>query len=309
MSILDKIKNHEFDIIELPSRGLFYNLGRSYIFLKLLTAKEENILTAPFLSEYGLALDMVLESVILDDIKVEDLLSVDRKAIIMFLRSKAFSDTFTLDLECNNCNTKFSEEFRFSNFEMSDTVEMPEDGVYEIFFRLSDTNDKKYNIKLKPLTHGQDKIIKKFYHKQPQTYEIIFQIQSINDIEDKNYIVNFVTKMPIKKFQLLKKIIDKMTPKIYEHLDTECLACGHRERSDFKIDDGLLKLDAAYRTVYEHEIFLIEFYGKGGFQKDEIYDMSIGQRRGIIEKINEEIEKKNKAEEEAINKAKNKRKT
>lgn len=304
MEFLEKIKNYEFDIIELPSRGLFYDLGRSYIYIKFLTAKEENILTSPFLSEYGIALDIALQSVILDDIKVDDLLSVDRKAIIMFLRSKAISDAFNLDIECSNCRTKFEQEFRFSNFEMSDTVEEPEDGFYSMIFRLQDNSDKRYNIKFKPLTYGYEKVIKKNYPDKFSTYEIIYQICSINDFEDREYIQKFVQHMPIKKFQLLKNKIDKIVPKIFEQLETECISCGHKEKSDFKIDDGLLKFDPTHRTNLEKEIFLIQYYGKGGFNKSDICEMSIGQRRTIIESIQEEVEKKNKAEQDAADKAK-----
>ena len=214
MKLIDKIKNYDFDIIELPSRGMFYNLGRSYIYIKLLTAKEENILSSPFLSEYGEALDLALESVILDDIKVDNLLTVDRKAIIMFLRSKAISDAFELEIDCPDCGTKFTQEFRLSNFEMSDTVEAPgADGLYSVKFKLKE--DKEFVIKLIPLTHGADKAVKKYHQGKTSTYELIYQIHSINDNDDSDYIEKFVNKMPINKFQSLKKKIDSIVPRIF----------------------------------------------------------------------------------------------
>ena len=307
MKLIDKIKNYEFDIIELPSRGMFYNFGRSYIYIKMLTAKEENMLTSPFLSEYGEAIDLALQSVILDEIKIENMLSVDRKAIIMFLRSKAISDTFELELECNNCKTAFSQEFKLSNFEMSDTVEKPgEDGLYNVFFKLKESLDP-FLIKIVPLTYGAEKVIKTYRSSKASTYELIYQIQSINENDDPEYIENFVSKMPLGKFQSLKKEVEKIVPRIYEELTTECTSCGHVEKTSFKIDDGLLKFDPGYKVNFEEEIFLIEYYGKGGFQKDEIYDMSISQRRSVLEKINREVEKKNKAEQEQANKSKSKR--
>ena len=306
MKLIDKIKNYDFDIIELPSRGMFYNLGRSYIYIKLLTAKEENILSSPFLSEYGEALDLALESVILDDIKVDNLLTVDRKAIIMFLRSKAISDAFELEIDCPDCGTKFTQEFRLSNFEMSDTVEAPgADGLYSVKFKLKE--DKEFVIKLIPLTHGADKAVKKYHQGKTSTYELIYQIHSINDNDDSDYIEKFVNKMPINKFQSLKKKIDSIVPRIFEELTTECSSCGHKEKTSFKIDDGLLKFEPNYRINYEEEIFLIEYYGNGGFQKDELYEMSIAQRKATLEKINREVEKKNKAEKDQASRSKNTR--
>ena len=306
MRLIDKIKNYDFDIIELPSRGMFYNFGRSYIYIKLLTAKEENILSSPFLSEYGEALDLALESVILDDIKVDNLLTVDRKAIIMFLRSKAISDAFELEVDCSNCGTKFTQEFRLSNFEMSDTVESPgADGLYSVKFKIKE--DKEIVIKLIPLTHGADKAVKKYHQGKISTYELIYQIHSINDNDDSDYIERFISKMPINKFQLLKKKIDAIVPKIFEELTVECSSCGHTEKTSFKIDDGLLKFEPNYRINYEEEIFLIEYYGNGGFQKDELYEMSINQRKATLEKINREVEKKNKAEKDQASRSKNSR--
>ena len=306
MKLIDKIKNYDFDIIELPSRGMFYNLGRSYIYIKLLTAKEENILSSPFLSEYGEALDLALESVILDDIKVDNLLTVDRKAIIMFLRSKAISDAFELEIDCPDCGTKFTQEFRLSNFEMSDTVEAPgADGLYSVKFKLKE--DKEFVIKLIPLTHGADKAVKKYHQGKTSTYELIYQIHSINDNDDSDYIEKFVNKMPINKFQSLKKKIDSIVPRIFEELTTECSYCVHKEKTSFKIDDGHLKFEPNYRINYEEEIFLIEYYGNGGFQKDELYEMSISQRKATLEKINREVEKKNKAEKDQASRSKNTR--
>ena len=274
----------------------------------MLTGKEENILTSPFLSEYGGAIDLMLESVILDDIKIDNLLSVDRKAIIMFLRSKAISDSFELDIQCNNCDTKFTQEFRFSNFEMSDTVEQPKaDGCYHIKFKLKEDSDKEYIIKIIPLSYGAEKVIKKYHKDKASTYEVIYQIHSINDNDDPDFIETFINKMPINRFHFLKRKIDAVVPRIFEELTTECTSCGASEKTGFKIDDGLLKFDPNYKIGFEEEVFLIEYYGKGGFQRDDIYQMSISQRKATLEKINREVEKRNEAEKKAANKSKNSR--
>ena len=199
MKITDKIGCSDFDIIELPSRGLFYNFGRSYIYIKLLTAKEENILTSPFLSEYGDAIDLALESVILDDIKVDSLLSVDRKAIIMFLRSKAISDSFDLELVCNKCSETFTQEFRLSNFEMSDTFQKPtEKGIFVLNFKIKESSDEEFVMEFLPLTYGAEKAIKKFHPDKMATFELIYQIHSINDNDDRYFIEKFINKSLIK---------------------------------------------------------------------------------------------------------------
>ena len=215
-----------------------------------------------------------------------------------------------LEIDCNNCDTKFTQEFRLSNFEMSDTVELPKaDGCYHVKFKLKEESDKEFVVKIVPLTYGAEKIIKKHHKEKTATYELIYQIHSINDNEDPDYIENFINKMPINRFKYLRKKVDDVVPKIFEELKTDCSSCGNTEKVPFKIDDGLLKFDASYRVNLEEEIFLIEYYGKGGFQRNEIYNMSISQRRSILDKINREIEKRNEAEKKAMSKSKSNTRT
>ena len=58
------------EIIELPSRGYFYNSGdplsKGVVELKMMTAKEEDILTNESFIKKGVVLDRLLESLIID---------------------------------------------------------------------------------------------------------------------------------------------------------------------------------------------------------------------------------------------------
>lgn len=321
MKLIDKFGNFQFDILELPSRGIFYNIDRSFVYVKYLTAKEENILSTPALSETDQALDIVIESVLLDDIKVDELLSVDRKAIILFLRSTSFGDSFELEVPCSNCSTRNVQSFRFSMLEMSD-VEINNKTEFSVNLKLKEDGDF-YLIKFKPLTYGQEKEVKSKGENHLITNTTISQIFEIEynhknqDSEDmgfvkivyndKDYIKRFVTTLPLKKFQELRKKMEKRLPGIIEELSCECPNCGQFDKIPFEVNDSLLKLEARYRTNFEEEIFLIQYYGKGGFDKESLYNTSILSRRKTLERINNEIEKKNKAEEDAVNKAKSKK--
>lgn len=315
---IDKFGNFQFDILELPSRGIFYNIDRSFVYVKYLTAKEENILCTSGLLETDQALDIVIESVLLDDIKVEDLISVDRKAIILFLRSTSFGDNFDLEVSCSNCGTKTNQNFGFSMLEMSD-VEIDKDTKFSVVLKLGADEDF-YEIHFKPLTYGEERQIKLKGENKLITNTVISQIYEIehnHKIENsetesfmktvnntKEQISKFVLSLPLKKFQELRGKMEKVLPAIIEELSCKCPNCSHENTFPFKVDDSILKLEARYRTNFEQEIFLIQYYGKGGFDKESLYDTSILSRRKTLERINDEIEKKNKAEQEAVNKAK-----
>ena len=59
-----------------------------------------------------------------------------------------------------------------------------------------------------------------------------------------------------------------------------------------------------YKTGMHEEIFSLCYYGQGGFTWDEVYGLPIHLRRFYIKKVQEEIEKKNKAEQDAHNSSK-----
>mgnify|MGYP003344159607 CR=1 FL=1 len=67
------------EVVDLPSKGLLYPkdhpLSSGQIEIKYMTAKEEYILTSRTLIQKGIVLDMLMESVIVQDgVQLDDLL-------------------------------------------------------------------------------------------------------------------------------------------------------------------------------------------------------------------------------------------
>ena len=55
-----------YDIIELPSQGIFYSNNKKTVKVSYLTAADENILTSPGLINSGEVMDILLKTKILD---------------------------------------------------------------------------------------------------------------------------------------------------------------------------------------------------------------------------------------------------
>ena len=76
--------------VELPSRGLLYPkdhpLKSGKIEMKYMTAKEEDILTNQNYIAKGIVLDKLLQSLIITDVKLKDLLIGDKNAILIASR-------------------------------------------------------------------------------------------------------------------------------------------------------------------------------------------------------------------------------
>lgn len=84
-----------YDVIELPSQGLLYENKKSSIKVEYLTAYDENVLTSPNLLNSGKVLDVLLERKVKDlGFDVENLLSGDRMAILLFLRTTGLGNEY-----------------------------------------------------------------------------------------------------------------------------------------------------------------------------------------------------------------------
>ena len=72
-----------------------------------MTAKEEDILTSEALLRNELAIDRLLESVIVDkDISVDDLLLGDKSAILIATRVTGFGPHYEVTATCGTCGEK-----------------------------------------------------------------------------------------------------------------------------------------------------------------------------------------------------------
>lgn len=87
----------QYDVIELPSNGECYKSKISRVPVAYLTAYDENIITSPNLYKDGLVIDYLLKNKIVNkEINVDDLVSGDADAIILFLRATSYGPEFPI---------------------------------------------------------------------------------------------------------------------------------------------------------------------------------------------------------------------
>ena len=97
------------EFVELPSKGKYYPEhhplhNQETIELKHMTAKEEDILTSRALLKKGVALDRLLDSIIIDKrIKGENLFVGDRNAILLAARISGYGSDYSTKITCPSC--------------------------------------------------------------------------------------------------------------------------------------------------------------------------------------------------------------
>jgi len=91
--------NAQYDVISLPSNGECYKNKIGRIPVSYLTAYDENIITSPNLYRDGLVIDYLLKNKIVNkDINVEELVSGDVDAIVLFLRATSYGVDFPVSV-------------------------------------------------------------------------------------------------------------------------------------------------------------------------------------------------------------------
>jgi hypothetical protein len=231
------------ETIDLPSQGFFYPEGHPLcngtVEMKMMTAKEEDILTNSNLIKKGIVLDKLLESLIVTPVRLEDILVGDKNAIFYAARRLAYGDSYgPLKVTCPKCQTDNqkvidlsqikSKEFDFSNYQRGQNV-------FEVFLPYT-----KKTIKYKLLTHkdeglidaelkGLTKINKNI--SSEVTVRLRAMILSVDGNEDRNFIKKFVeNELPSKDSLSFRKHVREHTPDLDMNFEFVCDECSNEER-------------------------------------------------------------------------------
>jgi hypothetical protein len=211
------------EVISLPSKGLCYPesnpLSKGEITVKLMTAKEEDILTSPALIRKGIQLDKLLESIVVESgVNINDLLIGDKNAILISSRILAFGPMY---------EAKITDPFEGDEVEVSidlsqiqvkevDDTKLNRRNEYDFFLPISKTP-----IKFKLLSHGDEMAINKDIEASQKTLKTSNEITTryrriITEVDgnrDFGHISNFVTnRLLAGDSKALRKHMSEMSP-------------------------------------------------------------------------------------------------
>ena len=238
-NILGQMIDMEFsaitDIVNLPSKGIFYPNKQSTIKVKHLTAEDENILTSPELIRNGKVLDVLLENSIVDnELSAETMLVGDRNAVLLFLRREGYGNEYPVKMMCPNCNESFKQDVLISDLgtkELSiqpDTnglfsIKLPKTG-WNIKFRLLNGADESFLTKKAEIPKKTKKNVS---YSQLLTERYILQIMEINGDSNKLQIKKASSNMPISDSLFLREYMREVEPGIDMTYDFTCKHCQH----------------------------------------------------------------------------------
>lgn len=232
------------EFVSLPSKGKFYPKehplhGKDTLEIKFMTAKEEDILTSQSLIKKGVAIDRMLQNLIIDkNVQVSDLLIGDKNALTMAARISGYGSDYDITVTCPSCQEKCKHKFDLSlveEKELEDFSDLPIESQEDDLFTVSLLRTKA-KVQFRLLT-GKDEadIVKSISDKKitreekNSTSQLKRILVSVNGNSDKRIIDNFVDSLPVIDAKLLRGLLKKVTPDVDMKQDFECSKCGHEE--------------------------------------------------------------------------------
>jgi len=213
------------EFVELPSRGRFYPEGHPLhgeesIEIRQMTAKEEDILTSRTLLKKGIALDRVVENLIVDKrIDPDTLLIGDKNAIVVVIRVSGYGNEYNTQVSCPACDTtqEYSFDLNKANIysgELKEGWDITEngDGTFNIVlprtkvavtFRVLTARDEK------ELMKGMESDRKRTYEKgvTRQIVNIVTAVNGDSSPEAINYLVENIPSMDSRHLRLAYKSV------------------------------------------------------------------------------------------------------
>ena len=230
------------EFVELPSKGKFYPENhplhnQQTIEIKQMTAKEEDLLTSRALLKKGVALDRVVQSLIVNkNINPDSLLVGDRYAVMIAARISGYGNEYTTQVTCPSCGSGQKYSFDLFDSNMSDGIVSEELSVkdegggffttalprtkFEVTFRLLNGADERVLL-------GQiENARKRNKEENTVTRQLRLITVAINGDDSAAAINYFVDNVPSIDAQHLRTAYTLATPNIDLTQFFSCNECG-----------------------------------------------------------------------------------
>jgi len=230
------------EVVDLPSGGQFYPEGHPLrgvdtVEIKHMTAKEEDILTSRSLLKKGLAIDRLLQSIMVDKrISPDDLLIGDKNALLIMTRIVGYGSDYETNITCPTCMTTSKNSFNLSKLEAAGVdLEGEQDIARKGDHFLITLPKTKVEVEVRLLYGRDEKFLAeatslKRKNNLPDTAltdQIRLFTVSVNGHTDKQSINNFINNVPASDSRALRRAYEKVVPNVDMTQNFICNSCDY----------------------------------------------------------------------------------
>ena len=207
-----------YDMVSLPSQGVFYKNKKKSVKVTYLNASDENLLATPSLQASGELVNTLISRKILDkDINVIDMPECDKEAILVFLRNTAFGSDYKITLKDPKTEESFETTLDLSILKTNDVgVELDNNNEFNHYLEVS-----KKKVKLSFLTPQNERTLKTLDEQNKNavvntymTKQLELMVKEIDGNRDPMTIAQFIQTMPIRDSQSIRKIVRENSPSL-----------------------------------------------------------------------------------------------
>lgn len=243
-----KFSTAVYEEIELPSKGKFYDgetaPANGIVAVRPMTGEEEQILATPRFVRRGQAINMIFQKCLRDNVRPENLLTIDRTYLLIYLRGISYSTKYEVEVKCPDCEKKFGTTINLDEMvvdpcpdeygpvlqDVMPTTKLP------FSYRLSTGKDEQ------DITDYRDRRIKAFGDSSADdtlTYRTATLLNEIDGIKAKNDLQVLLKNLPINDVSYIRNCINEPPFGVDTNIEITCPSCLH----DFEVD---LPLEASF---------------------------------------------------------------
>lgn len=226
------------EFVPLPSKGKFYPQhhplhGKDVVEIKQMTAKEEDILTSRSLLKKGVALDRLIQSLIVDQSINPDTLTIeDRSAVIIAARISAYGAEYTTSVTCPECGEKNKSSFNLLEklehveSEGAEEIQVNEDGTFVVLLPST-----KWVLTCRALSGYDEKAFAKLGDKKKEGSDALLMEQlkamtvTVQNVVDREMIEKALTVLPAGDSRYLRKVYSQIVKGVDMRHTFQCSSC------------------------------------------------------------------------------------
>lgn len=232
--------------VDLPTGGLYYPEGHplcgvSQIEVKMMTTREEDVLTNQSYIDNEIVIDKLLESIILKDVNSKDMYDSDKMAVLLSARIEAYGPNYDVTSVCPYCS-----EMQEETIDLNDVVNNVVDSQYEktdAGTTIVELPKSKKVVEFKNLLPKDMNSIEKTVEKMKKlnvntSFNIEFFkriVVSVDGETNKDQIFKFVESIRIMDSRFLTKVYNQSMPRINTTKKTVCASCGKESEGGLPI--------------------------------------------------------------------------
>ena len=212
--------NLPHDVIELPSKGIFYKSKMKSIKVGYLTAADENIIAnadAKKSIQESIIAPLLRSKIYERDLRPEEMIDGDIEAVLIFLRNTSFGPEYTLSATDPSTDERFKTTIVLDELNYKKTLVAPdEDGLFTTKLPVSGKT-----VRLKILNMKDKMEIDQLIDSYPSertapviTTRLNKQIVAIDGDTDRNKIATFIEQMPIGDSKFIRRFIFDNEPRL-----------------------------------------------------------------------------------------------